>query len=167
LDSLRNFLNQGDNLPLTVLILAGLVLLLLIGLLISFVRFGQVNRRLAAVLRGGDGDSLESALNANLQTVAQASRRMDALEQTVAVLQAQMPQCIQHIGLTRYDAFEDVGGEQSFSLSLLDAAGNGVVLTGVYNRMDMRVYAKKIENGKASHALSDEESKSLRQAVAR
>lgn len=167
MDSLRNFLNQGDNLPLTVAILTGLVALLLVGWLISAVKLGQINRRLATMLRGSDGGSLEAALNAHHQTVLEANRRMDALEQTVGVLQAQIPHCIQRVGITRYDAFEDVGGEQSFSVSLLDAKSDGVVLTGVYNRMDMRVYAKAIQNGRASHALSDEENNALRQAVTR
>jgi len=90
-----------------------------------------------------------------------------SLEQAVAVLQAQLPSCLRQANLIRYDAFEDVGGEQSFSLALLDAHGDGVVLTSVYSRMDVRVYAKAIRNGQASHALSKEEERALREVAAR
>ena len=44
---------------------------------------------------------------------------------------------------------------------------NGVVLTSVYSRMDVRVYAKAIRNGQASHALSQEEERVLREVAAR
>lgn len=167
LDSLHTFLNQGNNLPVTIVTLASLLALLLVGWLISAVRLGQINRRLSSLLQGGDGSSLEASLSSHIVTVGQTTRRIEAVEQSVGVLQAQIPHCIQRVGLTRYDAFEDVGGEQSFSVSLVDAKGDGVVLTGVYNRVDMRVYAKAIRDGKASHNLSDEENKALREAVTR
>ncbi len=167
MDSLQNFLNQGNNLSLTVAALASLLILLLVGWIVFAVRLGQVHRRLSALLKGGDGSSLEASLNSHIAEVGQTMRRIEAVEQSVGVLQAQIPHCIQRVGLTRYDAFEDVGGEQSFSVSLVDAKGDGIVLTGVYNRMDMRVYAKSVREGKASHALSEEEKRALREAVAR
>jgi hypothetical protein len=142
-----------------------LVALLLIGWLAMFLRLRRLSRQIAALTRGVDGRNLEEVLAAHLETVAQTSRRMDALEQAVAVLQAQMPTCLRYASLIRYDAFEDVGGEQSFSLALLDERRNGVVLTSVYSRLDVRVYAKAIRNGQASHALSEEEARALRACV--
>jgi hypothetical protein len=91
---------------------------------------------------------------------------MEELEQAVAVLQAKMPNCLQKAAVIRYDAFEDVGGEQSFSLALLNGEGDGVILTSVYSRIDVRVYAKAIQNGRSSHALSQEEERALRQVGA-
>ena len=69
------------------------------------------------------------------------------------------------MGLVRYDAFEDVGGQQSFSLAMLDAQQNGVVLTGVYSRSDVRVYAKAIRQGQPSHPLSEEELQAVQTAL--
>ena len=167
LNSLQHFLARDNNFPLTIVVLASFIALLLFGWIVFAVRLSQVNRRLSVLLQGGDGSSLEAALHSHIATVGQTTRRIEAVEQLVGVLQAQIPHCIQRVGLTRYDAFEDVGGEQSFSVSLLDAQGDGIVLTGVYNRMDMRVYAKSVREGKASHALSEEENRALRQAVSR
>ena len=70
--------------------------------------------------------------------------------------------CLQKTGLIRYDAFDGVGGQQSFSLALLDADDNGLVLSGLFSRHDMRVYAKPVEGGASPQALTAEE----RQAIA-
>jgi hypothetical protein len=69
------------------------------------------------------------------------------------------------VGLVRYDAFEDVGGQQSFSLAMLDALQNGIILTSVYSRSDVRVYAKAVRQGQPSHPLSEEEQQALRNAL--
>ena len=72
--------------------------------------------------------------------------------------------CLQRIGLVRYDAFATVAGEQSFSLALLDGDGNGIVLTGLYARTDIRVYAKPVVQGASSLALTEEEQAAIAQA---
>lgn len=157
-------LRGGDTLAILTLVLSGLVLLLLLGWMALLLRLWRLQRRIHGMTRGIDGN-LEEMLGAHLDTVQATSRRMDVLEQTTAVLQSQMPVCLRHAHLVRYDAFDDVGGEQSFSLALLDAKGTGLVLTSVYSRSDVRVYAKSIQDGRASHALSQEEERLLREAV--
>lgn len=159
-------LRGGDTLATLTLILIGAVCLLLIGWLILMIRVRRLQRRLHGMTRGVEG-SFEEMLRAHLDTVHETSRRMDVLEQTVAVLQSQMPACLRHVHMIRYDAFEDVGGEQSFSLALLDAQRSGLVLTSVYSRNDVRVYAKSVQDGRASHALSQDEERLLREATSR
>lgn len=165
-DNVVHSLRAGDTLATLVLILIALVTLLLFGCLALLLRMLRLQRRIHGMTRGIEGN-LEEMLRAHLDTVQGTSRRMDVLEQTVAVLQSQMPACLRHAHLIRYDAFEDVGGEQSFSLALLDAVGSGLVLTSVYSRNDVRVYAKSIQAGNASHALSQDEERLLRQAISR
>jgi hypothetical protein len=164
-DSLLNTLKQGDTTAVVLLVLAVLVVFLLIGWIVQAVRLRRLNRQIKALTRGMEDRNLEEVLFGHLDVVDQTVKRMDALEQAVAVLQAQMPGCLQRVSLVRYDAFEDVGGEQSFSLALLDGHGDGVLLTSVYSRMDIRVYAKAIREGRASHALSQEEQRALRQSA--
>jgi hypothetical protein len=73
---------------------------------------------------------------------------------------------MQHIGMVRYDAFEDVGGRLSFSCALLDGRGDGVVITSINGRQDTRVYAKPVTGGQSSHNLSEEEVAAIQQAIA-
>ena len=157
-------LRKGDTAALLLLALAGLTLLAFLCLLLAGIQISRLNRRLTRLTGGTQSGNLEDILAGHLETVAQAIRRMETLEQSVGVLQAQIPLCLQRTGLVRYDAFEDVGGAQSFSLALLDAKGDGVVVSSVYGRSEVRVYSKSVSNGRASHALSQEEQQALREA---
>jgi hypothetical protein len=66
------------------------------------------------------------------------------------------------INLTRYNPFDELGGDQSFILCLLDNANSGVIITSLHNRDSTRVYAKAIKNGESDNqALSKEETKAL------
>jgi hypothetical protein len=66
------------------------------------------------------------------------------------------------INLIRYNPFEELGGDQSFILCLLDNTNSGVIITSLHNRDSTRVYAKSIKNGESDNmALSKEETKAL------
>ena len=71
-----------------------------------------------------------------------------------------------HVVIVRYDAFEDIGGEQSFALSLIDSQNSGMVLSSVLGRNHVGVYAKALSNGKPSHPLTQEEIRALRESEA-
>ncbi len=60
-------------------------------------------------------------------------------------------------GVVRFNAFGDLGGNQSWSLALIDARGDGVVITGLYGREETRLYVKHLVDGVSDRELSDEE----------
>jgi hypothetical protein len=66
----------------------------------------------------------------------------------------------------RYDAYEDVGGQQSASLAFLDAARSGVVITAIQGRDYARIYVKELDRGRAPIALSPEEQDAVERAMA-
>lgn len=74
------------------------------------------------------------------------------------------PYAIRNVAMLRYDAFRDMGGRLSFSLALLDAAGDGVVLTSINAPSETRTYAKIIQGGESTHDLSPEEQQVLNEA---
>jgi uncharacterized protein YlxW (UPF0749 family) len=76
-----------------------------------------------------------------------------------------MLSAVQRIGLVRYDAFEDMGGHLSFSAALLDAEGDGIVITSINGRQDTRCYAKPVEAWTSRHNLSEEEEAAIQQAL--
>jgi len=69
------------------------------------------------------------------------------------------------IGFVRYNPFSGVGGDQSFSIALLNSYNNGVVITSLFSREGNRVYSKIIEKGVSIHILSDEEKQAIKEAV--
>lgn len=65
-------------------------------------------------------------------------------------------------GLVRYQAFEGTGGDQSFSLAMLDSNDNGFILSGIYGRDMSKVYAKEVIDGKVlKYKLTKEEEDAL------
>jgi hypothetical protein len=71
---------------------------------------------------------------------------------------------IRDVALVHYDALKDVAGGLSFSLAMLNAAGDGIVLTSINGRTETRTYAKVIESGSSPYVLSPEEDQAVRAA---
>ncbi len=73
---------------------------------------------------------------------------------------------LQKIGFLRYNPFTDTGGDQSFSLCLLDENGDGIMISSLHSRENTRLYSKKIEGGKTQNqVLSKEELEVIKQAL--
>lgn len=142
---------------------AGLMALLLLYLLGSVV---MLRRRYSFLLRHEDTQDLGVVFAALQRKVEAMEEDLKQLRDDVAALRKQADRCIQRVGLVRFDAFEDVGGEQSYALALLDAHDNGVVLSSLYSRSDSRTYAKGLRAGRGTHNLSDEELRAIREAGA-
>ncbi|MCD6549952.1 DUF4446 family protein [bacterium] len=71
---------------------------------------------------------------------------------------------IQKVGVVRFNPFKNVGGNQSFSIALLNNKNDGVVITCLYNRESNHIYGKPIKNGKSSYLLSKEEKEAIEKA---
>lgn len=83
------------------------------------------------------------------------------LRQEVAALRAEGRDALRHLSVVRYDAFGDMGGHLSWSVALLDDAGDGVVLTSISGRSEARTYAKSIAGWTCEQQLSPEEAEAI------
>lgn len=150
-----------------IILVVAVVCLMLLGALALLVRrTSRLDRRLRGLTRGEEGGSLEAILHAHLDKVHAVAREVDDLAARSAVLAAVQRKAVQRVGLVRFNPFEDTGGNQSFALALLDADGDGFVVSSLHARAQTRVYGKVVAAGRAEAALSDEESEALRQALA-
>ena len=113
-----------------------------------------------------DDRSLEAVLDAHLEAVVAVSHELDELAVRTALVEGAQRRSFQRVGLVRYNPFEETGGNQSFALALLDAKGDGWVLSSLHARSGTRVYAKSIKAGRAEAGLSAEETDAIRQATA-
>ena len=73
--------------------------------------------------------------------------------------------CIQKVGIVRYNAYKDTLSDLSFAVALLDEANNGIVLNGIYSREMSNIYAKPIQNGKSSYTMTQEEQDAVFKAM--
>ena len=142
----------------------GLLVLLVVAILLTR-RLRSIEARMRGLTRGDEGD-LEDVLGAHLERVHALGKEVERLGARTGRLETASPRAFQRVGLVRFNPFEDTGGNQSFALALLDAEGNGWVLSSLHARSGTRVYAKAIREGRADAALSDEEAAAIKQARA-
>ncbi|HYO38747.1 MAG TPA: DUF4446 family protein [Nocardioidaceae bacterium] len=83
------------------------------------------------------------------------------LRAEVQALRTEAAGALRHPSVVRYDAFGDMGGRLSWSVALLDDAGNGVVLTSIHGRSEARTYAKNITAWSCEQAMSPEEEEAV------
>ena len=69
------------------------------------------------------------------------------------------------IGFIKYNAFENIGNDLSFALTLLDGNNNGICISSIYGRSESRIFSKPIVKGKSLVSLSQEELESLNEAL--
>jgi hypothetical protein len=151
-----------ETLGLLVLIALGLAALALV-----FTALGQGRRRAEPSGPIQLDDALRGILEGHARSIKRLEAAARALNSTDKGQQQLIEGAVRHVGLVRYDAFEDVGGRLSFSCALLDDHGNGVVVTSINGRQDTRVYAKPVVGGRSSYNLSIEEEEAIRQALER
>ena len=69
------------------------------------------------------------------------------------------------MAVLKYNPYNDTGGDQSFSLVILNGKMDGVLITSLHSRSGTRTYLKNIKSGKSELELSKEEKKVLEQAM--
>ena len=111
-------------------------------------------------------DVLRGVLEGQARQIQRLETAVRSLASTDRRQEGLIEGAVRHVGLVRYDAFEDVGGRLSFSCAMLDDHGTGVVMTSISGRQDTRVYAKPVVDGQSQYNLSTEEEEAIRKALA-
>jgi hypothetical protein len=154
--------------PYVLVLVTLLVALGALGLAgLALITTNRLGQRFTAALGESDQDSLESTLAAHLTRVEEVDRRLTELDSEYKQLAIKGSLASQKISIVRFNPFGDTGGDQSFSLAVLDAHDSGYVLTSIHGRQGTRVYVKPVDFGKSKYTLSAEEQQSLNQAVKR
>jgi uncharacterized protein DUF4446 len=87
------------------------------------------------------------------------------LDDRLNAVEAALRGTIAHRALVRYDAYNELSGQQSMSIALLDDARSGIVLSCIHHRDQARVYAKQVIDGQGELELSPEEAEAVRVAL--
>jgi hypothetical protein len=114
------------------------------------------------LLAGGAGVTLAIAANSRAGRIAAESSEL--IRSQFAVAGTVDPRAIRDVAMVRYDALREMAGQLSFSVALLNAAGDGIVLTSINGRSETRTYAKTVAGGRGVQRLSPEEEESVRSA---
>lgn len=143
---------------------AVLVVVMLAVIILLIVQIKKVNglkKRLDKFLLGKDGMSLEQDIIGLCEDNKFLKNSTDRNKKDIRNLYKQMEAAYQKMGLVKYDAFNQMGGQLSFSLALLDENNNGFILNSVHSTEGCYSYTKEIKNGVSAISLGTEEAEAL------
>lgn len=149
------------------LISMGLFLLYLLGIvvfIIVIVRLNRLARQYRTLMRGMEGLNIEEIVFRQASLMERTLEKVEAFEARLKGIEKLSTKSIHKIHLMRFNAFQGMGGNLSFALSLLNQRGDGVVLSSIYSREEARTYAKSIKNWQSEQPLSREEEKVIEAA---
>lgn len=125
------------------------------------------NRRFLSDLfpKSGERD-IRKKFDEILDEVTGFKNQIAGLSNKLSSLEEDSLKHTQKVKLMRYNPYDDVGGDQSFSVALLDKTGDGVVVTSLHTRSGTRVFAKAVNKAKSEkHEFSKEEESVVKEAV--
>ena len=99
-----------------------------------------------------------------LTEVKELRANLDKVYQEIEKLKKEQKFSVQKIGIVRFNPFSEVGGDQSFSIALLDGNDSGFIITSLYSRQENRIYGKPVKNGVSEYSLSNEEKEAINKA---
>ncbi len=143
-------------------ILAIAVAALILLVLIMFILLCATRHKLKKINRHAKGGNLAEAITTYYEKIDHAEADIQKQLSYLSYLEKQFKNSIQKVGAIRYNALDDMGSDQSYSLAMLDQYDNGFILTSIYSRDAASVtYLKPIAQAKSTVALSKEEEQAL------
>ena len=142
-----------------------LVIAVLVYCVILHIRLGSLKKKYDFFMQGDNGASLERKLSVEVSEIRDAAKGLESLLTEQAAIRNTQSNTIQKIGFIKYNAFENIGNDLSFALTLLDGNNNGICISSIYGRNESRIFSKPIVKGKSLVSLSQEELESLNEAL--
>jgi hypothetical protein len=149
---------------LALLTLAVLVVLALLGII--FMRQRRMRQSLETFFSGKDAQNLESILLEQLKNTKELDQEIQELFEISNRLRDLCLKSVHKTAVLRFNPFKEVGGNQSFSVALLDGKNSGAVLSSLHTREGTRVYAKPVVAGEPDgFPFTEEEKATITQAI--
>jgi hypothetical protein len=116
-----------------------------------------LERKIAKLLKGKNASSLEEVINSLGRDVKDVEQVNDLIKKHLTAMEERLHRSIQHVKTIRFNPFRDQGSNQSFTTAFLDEDGNGVVISSLYSRDRVSIYAKPVNRYTSTYELSEEE----------
>ena len=144
-----------------IIVLAIMTVILLALVIVLFVKMDKLNKKLRTFMSGKDGASLEDSLQILEEDVFSLKEHATRTKREIKNIYKKQENNFQKLGLVKYDAFQQMGGQLSFSLALLDEHNDGFLINSVHSTEGCYSYTKPILNGECELALGKEEQQAL------
>ena len=149
---------MNTKLQIAFFVLAGL------AILVGIIWVVKTEKRLKRFFAGKKAKDLEDTISLLQDDIAKLKIAKDKTETELASVNEKFRKSVRGLETVRFNPFPDQGSNQSFAISMLNEDGDGVVLSSLYSRERMSVFAKPIKDGKSEYELTAEEKESLKRA---
>ena len=138
------------------------VISIIVLIILSWVLIIEI--RLKRIFAGIKAKNLEEAIVVAGKKLKELEERQAKIDKHLTVIDERLNKSIRSVETLRFNPFVEAGGNQSFAIAFLNDEGNGVILSSLYARDRMSVFAKPINGGKSAFELTDEEKAVLNKA---
>ena len=155
----------GMPLELVLVILILLIIILFVGLVLTFSKLQRISRKYYTLTSGKQARDLEHIMLSRFKEMDKVKARMKRFSKEHRTFQGHLDSCYNKFGLVKYDAFDNMAGELSYSLALLNSENSGFVISSMHSKEGCFSYAKEVIKGESYLALSNEEKEAISKAL--
>ncbi|MES2315288.1 MAG: DUF4446 family protein [Patescibacteria group bacterium] len=135
-----------------------------ISILLGIFWVVSTEKRLKKFFLGKKAKDLEDTITILEENIAKLTKAKEGMESDIKIINAKLKKSIRGLETIRFNPFPDQGSNQSFAIGMLNEDGDGVVMSSLYSRERMSIFAKPVKAGKSEYDLSAEEKEALTKA---
>ena len=147
------------------IILFLLQIVLVVLLVILSDKYKRLQKSYAAFMKGKNGKNLEKSIFKKFSELEEIAEQVKSNEDKIQDIYKKMESHYQKVGIVKYDAFHEMGGNLSFALTMLDENDNGWIFNAMHSREGCYTYIKEVVKGESFIELSEEERQCLDKAI--
>jgi hypothetical protein len=131
------------------------ILIFVIAILIAWVVKTEI--RIRKIFAGKKGGDLENVISLLLQDIEKLQKSGDQTNLNIKQIEQKLKTSIRGLETVRFKPFKDSGSNQSFAIALINEEGDGVIISSLYSRERMSIFAKPIKKYSSEYELTQEE----------
>ncbi|NLM47697.1 MAG: DUF4446 family protein [Epulopiscium sp.] len=136
-------------------------LVLLVITILLMIKINRLQKKYDYFMGGEKEKPIEDLLLAYIDRVSQVEKDNKVISRDIKNIRKDLSKCINKVGIIRYNAFENMGGDLCFAIALLDENDDGIVINGIHSRDGSNTFAKPIKKGTSAYTLSKEEKEAI------
>lgn len=159
---LREILSQQSTYIIIVVVMFLIFLLLHIR---QNRKIARMMKKYERFMKGKNAENLDEAIQESFRQVEaiQIAHQRSSIKMDEAM--HRINSVFQKLGIVKYNAFKDMGGNLSFALCMLNSENTGFIMNTMHGREGSYTYIKEIIKGEAYSTLGEEEKEALEKAI--
>jgi len=135
-----------------------------ITILVEAIWIFSTEKRLKRFFLGKKAKDLEDTIIVLETQIAKLNKAREEIEKNITTVDSKLKKSIRGLETIRFNPFPDQGSNQSFAIGMLNEEGDGLVISSLYSRERMSIFAKPVKSGKSEYELTAEEKEALLKA---